>query len=157
MAISKFHILMVSLCIFQIAVKPDVRLAAVAHDRLYEMEQVCSGPSFISMEIPGNKIIASCNNIGSGLITSDKYGYVRGFEIAGRDKLSYYAKAYISNNLVVIENDSVSTPVAVHFGWTDDASDNNLYNKEGFPSIPFRTDESKTITLKDKYVIANRK
>ena len=103
------------------------------------------------MEMQGNKIVVSCDNLGSGLSTSDKYGYVKGFEIAGEDNVFYYAKAQIVNDKVVIYSENVPSPVAIHFGWADDASDNNLYNKEGFPADSFRTDNWKNVTDNVKY------
>jgi len=139
--------------------KQDVgkRLSAIALHNIYNKDIVCTGPSFKSMEIKGNKIIVSFENIGSGLSTPDKYGYIKGFEIAGNDRVFYYAKAYIDDNKVVIYNENVKNPVAIHFGWADDASDCNLYNKEGFPAGPFRTDDWKTITKEDKYKIEKPK
>ncbi len=136
--------------------KQDVgkRLAAIALKNVYDKDIVCRGPTFKSMEIHGNQIIATFENTGSGLSTPDKYGYVKGFEIAGSDQVFYYAKAQIVNNKVVIYNENVPNPVAIHFGWADDASDNNLYNKEGFPAGPFRTDDWKSIMKESKYKIS---
>lgn len=135
--------------------KQDVgkRLSAIALKNVYKKDIVCLGPTFKSMEIKGNKIIISFDNIGSGLSISDKYDYLKGFEIAGANKVFYYATAYIENNKVIIYNENVVDPVAVHFGWADDASDDNLYNKEGFPAGPFRTDNWKNITKDEKYKI----
>ena len=90
---------------------------------------------------------------GSGLTVHDKYGYIKGFEIAGGDKQFHYARAYISGNTVVVYNDDVNTPVAVRYGWADDAEDDNLFNKEGFPAGPFRTDDWKGITEGVKYEV----
>jgi sialate O-acetylesterase len=75
------------------------------------------------------------------------------FEIAGEDKVFYFAKAQIVNNKVVVFSDKVTNPVAIHFGWADDASDNNLYNNEGFPADSFRTDNWLNITYNVKYTI----
>ena len=133
--------------------KQDVgkRLAAVALKNVYKQNIVCTGPTYKSMEMQGNKIVVSFDNLGSGLSTSDKYGYVKGFEIAGEDNVFYYAKAQIVNDKVVIYSENVPSPVAIHFGWADDASDNNLYNKEGFPADSFRTDNWKNVTDNVKY------
>jgi sialate O-acetylesterase len=109
------------------------------------------------MEVSGNQIILSFDNIGTGLFTPDKYGYLKGFEIAGNDRVFYYARAFIKGNTVVLYSDKVETPVAVHFGWIADASDCNLFNKEGFPAVPFRTDEWNTITKNEKYKIEKLK
>ncbi len=135
--------------------KQDVgmRLAAIALHNVYGQGNVYSGPLFQSMKIDGSKIIINFTNTGTGLMVKDKYGYVTGFEIAGADQQFHYAKAEIEGNTVVVYNDSVGNPVAVRFGWADDAADDNLFNKEGFPASPFRTDAWKGITDDVKYAI----
>jgi len=133
--------------------KQDVgkRLSAIALHDIYNKNIVSGGPTFKSMEIKDNQVIVTFDNVGGGLVTPDKYGYVKGFEIAGVDKVFYYAKAYINNNKVIVFNENVKSPVAIHFGWADDASDSNLYNKEEFPASPFRTDGWKMVTATEKY------
>jgi len=135
--------------------KQDVgkRLAAIAFHNVYGENNVYSGPMYQSMKTDGNKIRISFTNIGSGLMVKDKYGYLKGFEIAGADKKFHYAKAYIDGSDVVIYADEVAVPVAVRYGWADDAGDDNLFNKEGFPASPFRTDIWKGITDDIKYKI----
>ena len=129
------------------------RLAAIALRNLYDRQVVCNGPMYQSMEIKGNTIEITFSETGSGLITPDKYGYLKGFEIAGADQVFYYAKAAISNNKVIVTCDKVPSPAAVRFGWIGDASDNNLFNQEGFPAVPFRTDDWKMVTKDAKYVV----
>jgi sialate O-acetylesterase len=41
---------------------------------------------------------------------------------------------------VVVHSDQVPQPVAVRYGWADNPDDVNLYNAEGLPASPFRTD-----------------
>jgi len=139
--------------------KQDVgsRLAAIALNNLYGKSRICNGPSFKSMEIKGNEVILSFNNVGAGLVNPDKYGYIKGFEIAGKDQVFHYARAFIQGNTVVLYSDKVENPVAVHFSWMADASECNLFNKEGFPAEPFRTDEWKTVTKDVKYKIEKLK
>ncbi len=139
--------------------KQDVgkRLAAIALNNIYNEKMICSGPSYQSMEIKGSEIILSFNNMGTGLNTPDKYGYIKGFEIAGKDSVFYFARAFIKGNTVVLFSDKVENPIAVHFGWVGNASDCNLFNKEGFPAVPFRTDEWKTVTKGEKYIIEKLK
>ena len=50
------------------------------------------------------------------------------------------AKAYIDGNTVIVNSDSIKNPVAVRYGWAANPGDVNLYNKEGLPASPFRTD-----------------
>ena len=135
--------------------KQDVgkRLASLALNNVYQKPMVCSGPMYKSMEINGNQVVVSFNDIGNGLVTPDKYGYVKGFEIAGEDQVFYFAKAFIKDNNVILSCDDVPKPTAVHFSWVGDATESNLLNKEGFPAVPFRTDEWKTITKNEKYKI----
>lgn len=136
--------------------KQDVgkRLAALALARTYGKGGVDSGPVYKSMEVKGDRIIVTFSNTGGGLVAKDRYGYLKGFEIAGADQKFQYAKAYVDGNTVVVYHDAVKAPVAVRFGWADEASDNNLYNKEGFPAVPFRTDTWKGITEAGKFQIS---
>jgi len=135
--------------------KQDVgkRLSAIALHDVYKKDLICSGPTFKSMEIKDNQIIVKFDQIGTGLYCSDKYGYIKGFEIAGQDQVFYYAQGFIRGNSVILTNEKVKNPVAVRFGWVGDASDNNLFNIEGFPAVPFRTDDWKTVTKEAKYKI----
>lgn len=136
--------------------KQDVgkRLAAVALNKTYGKENVYSGPQYQSMKVDGNKVVLSFNKTGGDLYTKDLYGYLKGFEAAAADKRFYYAKAFIEGDHVVIFCDSVPQPVAVHYAWADYPGDANLYNKQGFPAEPFRTDTWKGITEGKKYAIA---
>lgn len=135
--------------------KKDVglRLSAIALNNVYGKKQVYSGPTFKSQEIKGNQIVLSFNDIGSGLSTSDNSENVKGFEIAGTDKVFHSAKAIIKDNKVIVSSESVPNPVAVHYGWADDDTEINLFNKEKFPASPFRTDNWETITANEKYKI----
>ncbi|GAB3957042.1 sialate O-acetylesterase [Spirosoma harenae] len=128
--------------------KEDVgkRLAAEAMRVAYNKAGVSAGPMFNKLNIEGNRAILTFWNAEKGLLVKDKYGYLKGFEMAGTDQKFHYAKADIQGNAIVVHADSVSTPVAIRYGWADDNSDGNLYNREGFPAVPFRTDNWKGIT-----------
>lgn len=136
--------------------KQDVgkRLAALALNRAYAKSRVDSGPMFKSFEIKGDKAVIAFTDIGSGLKVNDRYGYARGFEIAGADRKFVYAKAYIDGDNVVVYQDGITQPVAVRYGWADEASDTNLYNAEGFPASPFRTDTWKGVTENAKFTFS---
>ena len=133
--------------------KQDVgrRLAFVALTNTYGQTLEYSGPVYQSMQTEGNKVTLHFSHTGSGLSTPDKYGYLRGFEIAGADHQWRYAKASIEGNTVVVWQDGVASPVAVRYGWMDDAGEDNLFNKEGLPAPPFRTDQWKGVTEEVKY------
>ena len=72
-----------------------LRLAAIALNNIYGKPMEYSGPVYESMSMQGNKVVISFTHTGSGLMVKDKYGYVRGFEIAGSDHRFHYAKAYL--------------------------------------------------------------
>lgn len=133
--------------------KQDVgkRLAAMALNRIYKINQVDGGPTFQSMKVEGNKVRISFTQTGTGLLVKDKYGYLKGFEVAGSDQKFYFAKAWTEGNDVIVSCDAVTQPVAVRFAWADNPEDANLFNNEGFPAVPFRTDTWKGITDEKKF------
>ena len=65
-----------------------------------------------------------------------------GFEIAGENRKWQPAKAVISGDSVVVSSDEVAAPVAVRYAWADFPAC-SLYNREGLPAFPFRTDDWK--------------
>ncbi|UCG56226.1 MAG: beta galactosidase jelly roll domain-containing protein [Phycisphaerales bacterium] len=122
--------------------KEDVgkRLALGAQKVAYGDEDVVySGPIYQSMKIEGNKIVLTFAHIGSGLF-SQGGGELKHFAIAGADKRFVWAKAKIEDDTVVVWNDDIANPVAVRYAWADNPEGANLYNKEGLPASPFRTD-----------------
>lgn len=135
--------------------KQDVgkRLAAIALHNVYGKNIISSGPVYQNMKVSGNKIIVTFTNTGSGLVVKGNDEKLSGFEVAGEDKIFYTATATIIGNTVVVSSASVTRPVAVRFGWADDAGADNLSNKEGFPASPFRTDSWKGITENVKFEI----
>lgn len=130
--------------------KKDVglRLAHTALNVAYDEDVLPSGPQFESMKIEGNRAILSFTKVGNGLSTSDdsKYGYLKGFAVAGSDQKFVWAKAYILDNQVVVFSDEVKEPVAVRYGWANNPIEINLVNSDGLLASPFRTDTWKGIT-----------
>jgi sialate O-acetylesterase len=119
-----------------------MRLALAAEKMAYgENGIVYSGPLYLSSRIEGNRIIISFSQTGSGLITNNQEE-LNQFAIAGADKKFVWAKAKIEKNTVVVWNDEVLHPVYVRYAWADNPDGANLYNKEGLPASPFRTDTS---------------
>ncbi|MEO0293706.1 MAG: sialate O-acetylesterase [candidate division WOR-3 bacterium] len=121
--------------------KVDVgkRLALWALNKSYGRENVvCSGPIFKSMVKKGSKIILYFDYIGSGLVSKEEK--LKGFKIAGEDRVFVDAEAYIKDNTVIVYSKEVYEPVAVRYAFTD-GSEASLFNKEGLPASPFRTDD----------------
>lgn len=117
------------------------RLYLAARKVAYNENITYSGPTFKSMKIENGKAIIEFDNIGTGLMAKDKYGYLRAFAIAGSDKIFHWAKAYIDRDKVIVFSDEVKNPVAVRYAWANNPDDANLYNKEMLPATPFRTDQ----------------
>jgi sialate O-acetylesterase len=60
------------------------------------------------------------------------------FEIAGRDSQFVAASAVVSGTSVEVSSPQVPAPIAVRFGWHQEAEP-NLVNGAGLPAGPFRT------------------
>ncbi|MNL28159.1 hypothetical protein D3C87_1497900 [compost metagenome] len=95
------------------------------------------GPVYKSIKVDGAKAIVSFDEIPTGLTAYDKQ--LISFEIAGDDKAFHPATAVISGKTVVVQSNDVKNPVAVRYAFKD-RSEGNLYNVEGLPAAPFRTD-----------------
>ena len=116
------------------------RLALAAFKWSYGENLVYSGPVYQSAVVEGNKIIISFSHTGSGLVTNDGEPPAE-FAIAGADKKFVWASTRIENGKVLVWNDNVKEPLYVRYAWADNPVNPNLYNKEGLPASPFRTDK----------------
>ena len=115
------------------------RLALAALKIVYGEDIIHSGPTYQLSTIEGNKVVITFSNVGSGLITNDGEELSE-FAIAGADKKFVWAKAKIEGDKIIVWNDNVSSPMYVRYAWADNPVNPNLYNKEGLPASPFRTD-----------------
>lgn len=118
-----------------------LRLSLTAQRVAYGENLVFSGPILKSMKKDGNTIKLTFSNTGSGLATgiTQQDTDLKGFGIAGTDQQFVWAKAIIKGNEVIVSADGVTDPLAVRYNWADNPP-GNLYNKEGLPASPFRTD-----------------
>jgi len=113
------------------------RLAFAARALTYGEKIEYSGPLYDSMVAKDGKIAISFTHLGGGLVAKD--GELKGFTIAGEDKKFVPAEAKIQGSAIVVSAEGVTKPTAVRYGWTN-VPDVNLFNKEGLPASPFRTD-----------------
>ncbi len=117
------------------------RLALSAQKVAYKQELIYSGPTYKEMKTNGDKVVVLFENVGNSLKVKDKYGYVKGFAVAGNDKKFHWAIARITGeNRIEIVSSEVKEPVAVRYAWADNPDDANLYNSDDLPASPFRTD-----------------
>lgn len=118
-----------------------VRLALAARKTVYgERDLVSSGPIYKSYEVKDDKIILAFDHTGSGLVSHDGEELSH-FSIAAEDKKFVWAKTRIEGNKVVVWAEGISSPKYVRYAWSDNPSGANLYNAEGLPASPFRTDK----------------
>jgi len=119
--------------------KQDVgkRLALAAEKLAYGRDVVFSGPAYQSMRVEGNKAVLSFDHIGAGLVAKGEN--LEGFAIAGNDGVWHVGDAIIEGITIVVSNTNVASPKAVRYAWANNPRA-TLYNKNGLPAVPFRTD-----------------
>lgn len=117
------------------------RLALAAEKTAYKNSKiVCSGPVCTGWKIKKSKFELQYSHIGHGLTTNNN-APLAGYAIAGEDGKFIWAKAKIKGSKVIVWNESIKKPTAVRYGWANNPANANLYNQEGLPAIPFRTDK----------------
>ena len=153
-------------------------LLALAND-YGKKDLVQSGPVFKSMKVAGTRIELSFDHAGGGLLAARKSGIrsreeakpsesldglavagvnpempkpvdkVDGFAIAGADRKWHWAEAALVDGKVIVSSPAVEKPVAVRYGFSANPGRCNLYNREGLPAAPFRTDDWKFLRYTD--------
>jgi sialate O-acetylesterase len=123
------------------------RLALAARALQYGESIVYSGPTCDGMKTDGNKVVLSFKDVGAGL--EAKGGELTGFTVAGEDQKFHKADAVIQGDKVIVSSKEVDKPVAVRYGWANFPVV-NLWNKDGLPASPFRTDDFPMITAPKK-------
>jgi len=113
------------------------RLALAARAVAYGEKVAYRGPAYRSHEVRGDRIIISFSDVGQGLVC--RGDRLEGFAICGPDRKFVNADAEIVGEHVEVHSARISQPVAVRFGWAEFPVV-NLWNKEGLPASPFRTD-----------------
>ena len=153
-------------------------LLALARD-YGKRQLVHSGPIYKSMNAVGKTIELTFDHVGGGLMAAKKSGVrsretakpidkldglalagadpgmpkpvdkLEGFSIAGADQKWRWAEAVIKANKVIVSSARVEKPVAVRYGFSANPAQINLYNREGLPAAPFRTDTWKFLRYRD--------
>jgi sialate O-acetylesterase len=118
------------------------RLARVALARTYGQKIIDSGPIFKEAVREGTGYRISFTPSGGQHRLSTMQTSPEGFELAGADKVFKPAKAVLSDdrNTVLVTSADVPEPIAVRYAWRD-FPNAGLYNREGLPAVPFRTDD----------------
>jgi sialate O-acetylesterase len=114
------------------------RLALIAMAKVYGRPVVYAGPTYRDMSNGGNAIRVRFDHVGQGLrVAGDR---LSGFAIAGEDRRFVWAQAGIDGREVIVSSPQVARPVAVRYAWADNP-ECNLFNANGLPAVPFRTDD----------------
>ncbi|QEH41933.1 sialate O-acetylesterase [Chitinophaga sp. XS-30] len=114
------------------------RLAYCALARDYGMNQLpYQGPVYKSMKVNNDIVDITFDHAQNGLYAGAKDLTL--FEIAGEDKVFHPASARITSTGVRLRSDQVKNPVAVRYAFKDWFA-GELFNTEGLPASPFRTD-----------------
>lgn len=128
-----------------------LRLSLAARKLAYGEKLVASGPLFKGIKTEAGKIRVQFTEVGGGLKPGEQPWRARGvqpfpkdkligFFIAGEDRKWVEAEAKIEGDSVLVSSPLVAKPVAVRYGWANSPRC-NLYNQEGLPASPFRTDD----------------
>lgn len=123
--------------------KRDVglRLAAAAMRAAYGRDVVGGGPEFFSAVAEPGALRLRFSSAGRGLVAGrdGRAEKLSGFALRGPDGRWRWAEAVIEGESVVLRHEEVPEPREARYGWADNPGC-NLYNREGFPAVPFRTD-----------------
>jgi sialate O-acetylesterase len=133
--------------------KRDVghRLALLARRDVYGENLVATGPLYSGISLEGERIRVRFRETGSGLVIGQAPWRARGvdplptdqligFYVAGADRQWHAAEARVEGDSVLVTSKAVAVPVAVRYGWANSPRC-NLYNREGLPAAPFRSDD----------------
>jgi sialate O-acetylesterase len=120
--------------------KQDVglRLSLAARKVAYGEDLVWSGPVYRHHTVRAGQMVLTFDHVGSGLVA--KGGVLQGFAIAGADRRFVWAQARLEGNTVVVWHEAIPDPQAVRYAWGNNPDKASLYNREGLPASPFRTD-----------------
>ena len=114
------------------------RLALNAEATVYFRDQEFSGPIYGGSQLEEGKVRLSFRN-AEGMKSKDG-GPLKGFAIAGEDRVFHWAEAEIQGDHIVVTSKDVPAPAAVRYAWADNP-ECNLVNAAGLPASPFRTDD----------------
>jgi sialate O-acetylesterase len=123
--------------------KQDVgyRLAQAALKLEYGKNVVHSGPVLSSFELTKGRAVLGFDHVAEGLELRGLEPGVHGFAIAGADSNFVWANVQLEGDVLIVWSDKVTDPIAVRYAWADNPIGANLYNSEGLPASPFRTDD----------------
>ena len=133
--------------------KQDVglRLANIALAETYKKNLPAPAylnPKYKSMEVSKGKVNLYFDNAPNGFMVKGDSTATE-FAIAGDDKNFLPAEVKLEKSRIVVWNKQITNPVAVRFSFSNIGM-SNVFNKEGLPITPFRTDNWEVVTVKQQ-------
>ncbi|MBQ6653831.1 MAG: 9-O-acetylesterase [Prevotella sp.] len=144
------------------------RLALAALAQTYGKKIAYSGPVYKCYRIEGDKIRLYFDHVGKGFqmtwpngekkelrLDDQRLNSAQGslaggggpFTIAGADKKFHWAEWMVEGETIVVWSPEVKFPVSVRYGWANNPDTKSaIYNTDGLPMFPFRTDQWPAIT-----------
>jgi sialate O-acetylesterase len=128
--------------------EPDVcHRAALWAAAVVKNRPLRSGPSYKTHRIDGARVIVTFDGVGDGLMVGTwgtgkgvapaPAAALAGFQLAGNNAQWHDAQAEIQGQAVVVTCDEVPQPKAIRYAWAPRPAKANLYNRAGFPALPF--------------------
>ena len=115
------------------------RAVQVALATAYGRHNEYLGPCYASHTIDGDKVTLKFTHTGKGLASRNGKA-LQGFMIADENKKFVWAEAKIAGATIVVSSAEVAHPAAVRYAWSKTFPWANLFNQDGLPAQPFRTD-----------------
>ena len=115
------------------------RAAKVAFQFVYDLAVLGTGPMYREHAIKKDRVQVSFDHVGEGLVARHQ-DTIQGFAIAGSDQVFHWAEAKVDGDQIILQHPAVPKPVAVRYAWWKDAPWANLFNQQGLPAMPFRSD-----------------
>jgi sialate O-acetylesterase len=116
------------------------RACDVALGMVYGKKIEYYGPKYATHTIDDGKVTVTYTHVGQGLAFKHA-DRIQGFALAGEDRTFQWADATFAGDTVIVSSAKVPKPLYVRYAWSLDRSWANLFNKDGLPAIPFRTDD----------------
>ena len=122
------------------------RMARAARALAYGEAIEYTGPTYAGMKVQGPSILVSFTHCDGGLKIDDGASELKGFTVCGADRVFFPAEARIHGHTVEVVSPLVPDPMAVAYGYTSLNQYANLFNSEGLPASPFRTDNTASVS-----------
>jgi sialate O-acetylesterase len=130
--------------------KAGYRLSLLARNMVYgEKNLICRGPRLKEAACKDETIELSFTDTGSGMVLKPEADSA--FEICGADKKYVPAEAKLADGKIIVSAKGITHPQHVRYGWKKWFVP-TLFNAEGLPASPFRTDDFPPVT-KDRYYL----